>query len=373
MIGIFSAAYCRSGSAAFILSLFLVLGFSLGSYGIDRQLSGTHDLFVLSGPLQALATASDLAQPKAPFTFVTSIASLAILTLGLAYLTPRTLARVPSRSTQQKALAVIAPPAQPRSRRLEYRRIKSNPATWIAERRQWNPLTGSLLIMGSIAAIAIAYSYQPWFPVPPSHLHMILYPLAAHGVFKLMLAAKTIHLLIDCRRTGEMEILLSTPIRGGQIYDGFRAAVLKGFRKILGLVLLTDAATLILSTALITSPGRDQILWLLVWGMIVMLAVDVWALTWIGSWEGVRSLKPIDAYARTIRNAVVIPFIAFIATIGFSPFLLIKARTLGNESIIVGAIIWGRMIGFVIKAGFAFASKRALSNRFRHTLATVPL
>jgi hypothetical protein len=376
--GLYAASVCHSGKSAAILSGMILATTSLGSYIVDRIGSGVEGVYALPGLIQAFATTSDLAQGISPLTFWTSIQSMIVLTGGFFVLAIRQLPRATLDEAPRLKPKLWSTFAGNRtlSATRRYQSIRRNPTKWLGSKRQWNPLPAFLFIVTTMLMIAGFLYLQTWFRLPKTHLHLLAFPFLAHTVFKFMLTAKATQLISECRRTGEMEILLSTPLRTDKIYSGFRTATLNGFRKLILFVILTDVATLVFSSIRLNASGQDQILWMLTWGMIVMLAVDTWALLWIGLWEGSRSKNTINAYFRTLRTALVYPLIGFLATVGFAPVMFAYTPTPGNEdSLLVGAILWWWIVGFLIKAPLTFSAIRSLSDHFRSAISAeaIPL
>ena len=366
--GLYAASLCHSGKSASMLSGLILAATSLGSYFIDRIQTGMEGVYALPGLVQALATTSDLAQGISPLTFWTSIQSMIILTMGFFVLAIRQLPRASLEGTTRlkPKLRSVNFENETSSEIRRYQSIRRSPTKWLGSKRQWNPLSAFLFIVTTMLMIAAFLYIQTWFRLPKTNLHLLVFPFLAHTTFKFMLAAKASQLISECRRSGEMEILLSTPLRTDRIYSGFRTATLNGFRPLIFVVILTDVATLVFSTSRLNAPGQDQILWMLTWGMIVMLAVDTWALLWIGLWEGSRAKNTINAYVRTLRTALIYPLIGFLATVGFATVLFADTPPPdSNDSLLVGAILWWWIVGFLIKAPLTFAAIRSLSDHFR--------
>ena len=369
--GLYAATLCFSGKSAAILSGLILTSLSLGSYIIDRMIPGLQGVYFLPGVIQAFATSSDIAKQVSPLTFWATIQSMIVLTIGFFVLSIR---RIP-RTTLGPSTAIKTRPQSASGNsnlnHLDNRRQKSlrNPVRWLGRKRQWKPLPAYVLIATTTTLIAGFFYFQSWFQLPTTHLHLLIFPLLAHSVFKCMVTAKATHLISDCRQSGEMEILLSTPLRTSRIYTGFRTATLNGFRKLFIFVILTDVATLVFSSINLSNPGNDRILWLLTWGMVIMLVIDTWALIWIGLWEGSRGKNTVDAYFKTLRSAILYPLIGFIVTIGFSPVMLLYGKKLGDDSLLVGAILWWWIVGFLVKAPLTFSARRSLSDHFRSVIA----
>jgi hypothetical protein len=363
--GLYAASVCHSGKSAAILSGLILTAVSLGSYIVDRIGIGAEGIYGLPGLIQGFATASDLAQTMAPLTFWTSIQTMIILTTGIFILATRQLPRatIDGATNHKQKLRSTIPKSKTPSPTHRYQSIRRSPTKWLGSKRQWNPLPAFLFIAITMFMIAGFLHFQTWFRLPRTHLHLLAFPFLAHTTFKFMLTAKVTQLISDCRQSREMEILLSTPLQTDRICSGFRQATLNGFRKLFLFVILTDIATLALSSIQLNASRQDQILWMLIWGMIVMLAVDTWALLWIGLWEGSRAKNTINAYFRTLRFALIYPLIGFLATVGWVPVIL------GNsDSLIVGAILWWWIIGFLIKAPLTYSAIRSLSSHFRSAI-----
>ena len=370
--GLFGATICRSAKSAAILSASLMLCFSLGSYSLEQLIVNPIAFAFIPGLIQALSTVSDRGNQLAPLTFWFSIQAFGFATLALALLSVQ---RLPLTTIERaKQEPSIRPETKKTKAKAAFRshprRHRSNLIHWLASKRQWNPVSSYLFMIGTAAAIVGFFYFQTWFRIPRNHLHLLVFPLLAHTVFKLMLAAKASHLITDSRKNGELEILLATPLRSRGIYSGYRTAILAAFRNVFVFVLMVDGGTLGYSHATLRYQGDDRVLWLIVWGMAIMLVIDRWAIIWIALWESCRSKNSLNTLTRTLRATTLYPLIVFIVTVSFSPVMLIYAKVLGDDSLYLGGIMWWWICGFLFKAPIAFNAKRSLSSHFRRTVSS---
>jgi len=242
----------------------------------------------------------------------------------------------------------------------------------MARIRQWNRgLLNALISLLALLWSGFLYS-QNWHRSPEGNLVLLTIPLLVNTVFKVMIAAKATRLMGESRVNGELELLLTTPIRNHKVYRGFRRAINHEFKPTLFAVLAIDVATLIISTTSPRGPGADLALWLMVWAMIVMLLIDTWALIWIGLWEGARSRNSMLAFWRTLRNVFLFPLLAFVCTFWVSPVVLVYTTVLGREGFLLGSVIWWWVVGFITTAIYAYRARRSLREELRHYVSEPP-
>jgi ABC-2 type transport system permease protein len=140
--------------------------------------------------------------------------------------------------------------------RREYRHYFTSPIAYIAALL-------TLLLVGIIFVVNIYYLTSNSSSSAPS-VEMIIGPLSI--VFLFAAPALTMRLLADEQRMGTLELLLTTPIRGGELVLG---KWLGAFLFMLSIIATTLVYTLVLNK--LTSPGIDQGVMLSAYLAIILL------------------------------------------------------------------------------------------------------
>jgi ABC-type Na+ efflux pump permease subunit len=168
------------------------------------------------------------------------------------------------------------------------------------------------------------------------------------------------------RRSGALELLLSTPLSVKKILDGQLMALLRQFAGPVVVILLVDYLFLRTQYRM-----KD---WILTWtaGMIVFV-VDMVALAWVGMWMGLRSRSLHRASTAAIVRILVLPWMLFFLSItalilmfefdrGLADVFQKFVSKIGPDRI---AIFWWMGLALVIDLVFISLARMNLLNNFR--------
>ena len=366
--GVFASSRFESGKSAVLFTATLLTLVLIAPYWLDRVLSGSsHPIYYFPGLIQAFSCCSEIIYRIAPHTYWATIQAMGVLSVGLLLLSTLGLKQAVNLPVNCQTVAPSATKPKPHSN--QSRRSNGRAFQRFLQRRQWHPLPITLAWLGITFMILAALDQQTFFRLPRNHLYLVVVPLLTHGFTKILLAGKSNQLVSRCRNSGELEILLSTPLRVGRICRGFFSSTLRAFLPIAAMVVVGDVLILAYSATSITRQGQDLLLWVAIWSLIVMMVLDGWAVLWISLWQGCHSRNLIQALWKTLRLTLIYPAALFVATIAISPTLLIYASTVGDDSLVVGAILWWWIISLAVKAPLAFMARNSLSNDFRQAVA----
>jgi ABC-type transport system involved in cytochrome c biogenesis permease component len=180
--------------------------------------------------------------------------------------------------------------------------------------------------------------------------------MLTHAILKVWLATEATRQLGMDRRSGALELLLSTPITVRQIIRGQLLSLWKQFGPPSAVVVLTDLV--FLSTEPETS-------WKLFWITIISVFVlDMITLSWVGMWLGLAHKHPSRAAASAVARVMALPWAIFLAIITSFMTLVHLARGPSprwadeDATIILGAVI---AIGLDVLL-LSWARKRLLFN-----------
>jgi hypothetical protein len=117
--------------------------------------------------------------------------------------------------------------------------------------------------------------------------------------------------MIEDRKIGAMELLLSTPLSVHQILRGQRLALLRQFGMPVLVMLVTDLSMMVAGLSHSDLNGQSQrTFWLWMWlAGIVMFAADAVALYWVGMWTGLAVRNPRHAFGAALVPVLALPWL----------------------------------------------------------------
>ncbi len=245
-VGLFVSAISRDSQKAMTGTLLLLLLLTAGGPSIDAALAGIKErtfqpVLSLSSAVYLLSITG--AWGKAPFwTALLANQAAAWLLLALAcVLLPRTWQeRTAKLSGTRGSWAEYWKFGGARSRRaLRRKLIEPNPIVWLACRERWQSLAlwvEAILVVGGTAAMfALEDRWQVEWTIWNSFIEFLTLALY------LGIASQAGRLLVEAKRSGFFELLLSTPLTGHQVVQGLWRAWLRKFALPLALFLAAQS------------------------------------------------------------------------------------------------------------------------------------
>lgn len=212
------------------------------------------------------------------------------------------------------------------------RMLEINPYFWRAARKRTKDILVWVLIVG--AALLWLWIWQSGDSFFDASLDVFLLLLVNAGL-KWWVTSEAARHLSDDRRSGGLELLLSTPLREQEILQGQRRALLHQFAAPVTVVLLVDFLFVLVS--LKHSQPDERTGWLLFYITIGgFLVFDLFALSTVGMWLGLSGRKTNRATIIGLLRIVVLPSAAF-AVIGI---LVPLVASNANPSLTGFAIFW---------------------------------
>ncbi len=194
----------------------------------------------------------------------------------------------------------------------------------------------------------------------------IFWVVSVHIVLKFWLASEACRYFAQDRRSGSMELLLSTPLTEAQIIRGQFLGLWRKFGWPVVGVLLADL--LFLAIAL-RHPGSDEDYraWIGIYSISsVFLVLDLIAISWLSMWLGLSGRKSNRAATAAFGAIVALPAAVFcIAT------PLLSALT-GWEPGTEGLLAFWSALGFLTDGFFAFYARGKLLGQFREAVSRGP-
>lgn len=191
--------------------------------------------------------------------------------------------------------------------------LQSNPAVWLAASSSPHSgllrvlIVATLSIIGGIAVLGAIFDKNFWTG------GTLFAGFTINLALKLWIAVAACQSFNETRRTGELDMLLTTPLRPGEVVAGHNLALEKIFEPAIRKVLGIQAASILITFHLFDAHGGDQIANLLfLVCFFVALITDYKAMRWVGLWNGLVYPKMHVALGRTVFTVLVIPWLVVI-------------------------------------------------------------
>jgi ABC-type transport system involved in cytochrome c biogenesis permease component len=206
-----------------------------------------------------------------------------------------------------------------------------HPVVWLAGRhwlRSWLVWVTILIAVAGYAGLAELEGDNDWWE-PPA---LVLLSYGLHLLLKLWIALEAPRQFYEDRRSGALELLLTTPVR---VEEAVRARVQALRRLFLGPCLLVLAGDwLVMIFAWDSGKDDDFMHWLMAWGAhMFTLLFDGYALAWYGNWLGLAATGKRTTFHAVLR-VLLLPWILWIA--GVTLFAVADGpRGLGGDDALV--------------------------------------
>ena len=240
--------------------------------------------------------------------------------------------------------------------RLKFRRamLNLNPFFWLTSRDRAKATSVWLLVVVG----GFAWAWGLWkYPRTWNDEGMFVFSaMITHAVLKIWLATEATRQLGMDRRSGALELLLSTPITVRQILQGQLWSLWKQFGPPSVVVLLTD---------LIFFTADSDTSWKLFWiTIMVVFVLDMITLGWVGMWLGLAHKQPSRAAASAIARVMALPWAIFLGFMtSFALFFHLTRGPAPNWAEEEGAILLGGIIAVAVDMLLlAWARKRLFLN-----------
>jgi len=301
----------------------LILGALLPFLSLVGNCPALGALIPAGAILAALGPAVGIASPPNAAVWMLISHALGWLFIGAAsYLVPRSLTREakiipihPSAATRRKKVSSDAPPA------------------WMMEPSK-PLLTTGILVMICAVVLAAALLGPVWMKMPAAPI-MILF---LHGVLKFQMASQAGRVLAAKRRSGELELLLTTPYDEDEILH----ACLLGLKRSLFwptlFALGVDLALLIFvwrKTGLAQGLGWATLMMV----EVVWLLVNLYGLAWVGLYLGLRLANPAKAAGQAMLYVVLLPWVLLLF-VALLAVMLVRGHRLDGDFAFPGTVIF---------------------------------
>lgn len=208
--------------------------------------------------------------------------------------------------------------------RIAFRRrlLEVNPLLWLAGRDRLRPIFVWIVLAGLGLFWWWLYRKMGSGLLDQPALFMTAYVL--HTVIKLWVASEACRPLAEERRSGTLELLLSTPLSVSEILQGEMLALRRQFGWPVLLVLGADFAMLL--------GGMREQMWdssndwvVLCLGVMIIFIFDLYTLARVGFWLSLTAKKANWAFAGTLARVLVLPWAVLV--FGLTFLSLLPAQT----------------------------------------------
>lgn len=217
-------------------------------------------------------------------------------------------AATPGQLKLQKAVAEVTQGKSEIRKRFRTALLETNAFLWLAARDRMK-----VRLLWIFLVVVAGFWFWGLYAAEDDWLNPGTYICTAvilHTSFKFWLAGEASRRFVDDRRSGALELMLSTPISVSEILRGQTMALSRQFMGPVICILVLDIF-LCLGGVSYRSIGWDGE-WLFVWftGMAVFV-FDLCALSWLGMWLGMTNQKVNRAASGSIARIMFLPWLAF--------------------------------------------------------------
>lgn len=245
------------------------------------------------------------------------------------------------------------------AQRLEHRArlLDQNAFLWLSARERVKPFWAWIVI----GIFFVLYFWVAWgfrgilFDLHTSGTLLFL----VHLVIKLWVVSEVCTRVIQDRRSGALELLLSSPLSVREIALGQHLALKRIFGKPLLALLFAEVFLMFLSLKFMVKPAPiDRTLTYL--AAISTLLLDLWALKWLGIWLSLFGKSIERVLVATVARVLLLPWLIFLGFgASLAAFLVFYSRRPEYHDLLLS---WW-FLSVVFSAWFGFFARR---NFFKH-------
>ncbi len=219
--------------------------------------------------------------------------------------------------------------ATSRSARWRRQLLDLNPILWVNTDRRRDGMWLLAFVFSLLIVGAVLQSPRPVPPAIPYSLSLQIGAPLTSIVLLIFMASRASRFFGQARRTGTLELLLTTPLDQATILRGLRGSCLAFWTRSVFLYLIWKGASILwfygsVQGATIAIQGSRQFNYfnymaLTALGDLIGFAMSLYALSSVGMWMGLASRKPSQAATRTFAYVMVLPW--FVMNVFQVPFV----------------------------------------------------
>ena len=323
-VGMFASAVCRDERKALSLAFFILFVMLAATPAVEFALNiadrnrAQSTAWLIPSPGFACFTAFGSRLGFKAAEFWTTV----VLTHGYAWIFLVLASSVVPRAWQDKTATAplrlrgilkifLKSKSQNRDTTRRTRLLEVNPFLWLAARDSMKTifLWTTLFTLSALWLWAAIKWPKDWISIPS----YIFAAVVLHTVLKIWLASEACFRFVEDRKSGALELLLSTPLNVSDILRGQRLALLWQFIGPASYVVIVDVIFMTLGLSgddLNRSDERS--FWIMLWGFgISIFVMDLFALSWVSMWAGLTSKQANRAANSASARILVLPWMVF--------------------------------------------------------------
>jgi ABC-type Na+ efflux pump permease subunit len=245
-------------------------------------------------------------------------------------------------------------------RTIRARLLDQNPILWLAGRDRFK-LKQVWIFLGVLGFLWIP-AWLVSFDTAITAAVFLLF--CAQGVLKLWVVSEVCSRWVEDRRSGALELLLSSPLNVSEIARGQWLALRAQFGKAAALLLALDLLLWIVVKTRYIDSSTPRLLTIIPAGM-VMFVVDLVALRWVALWLALTSKNLSQAMGGAWVRILGLPWLIHLGLyLSWSLIFQFAGRPGPDLTVLAWTICWVT-IGLVFDAIFGWRAKRGFLMEFR--------
>jgi ABC-type transport system involved in cytochrome c biogenesis permease component len=254
---------------------------------------------------------------------------------------------------QEKAEQITYGRNRDRRQRFRQRALDLNPFYWVASRARGKVFGVMLAILAIMAGFLIDFWVEPvdwkspWSFIWPAFL--------LHSILKVWITFEACRRFVEDRKSGALELVLSTPMTPERIVRGQWRALMHQFGLPVLCVLLFDGLLIAGGTLVPTHFGmrlnaatQTLFVFMMVAGVLIFLA-DLIALAWLSMWRGMNARHSYTAFLWSSVQLLLFPWIVFyVAMTAFFMAVFLPQVTRGGTALGRATTQWMEWMPFIL-------------------------
>ena len=239
--------------------------------------------------------------------------------------------------------------------------LKVTPFYWLSSRDRLKPVY-LLLVLAVAALVWMGLWWKEGTHQMIDQGTFVLTALILHTVLKVWLCSEATRLFAEDKKSGALELTLSTPLTVREILEGQFLGLLRQFGPATGIILLLDILMMVVGAQRGSGSGDSS--WVIMcFAGILVLVLDLFTLPTLGMWLALTSKRASRAALLTGFYILLLPWLILL---GFVTFVML-ARFSGIESFefFIGAYF---VISLMVDLLFFLWASGNLTSRFREVV-----
>jgi hypothetical protein len=243
------------------------------------------------------------------------------------------------------------------------RSLSLNPVHWLCSRRLRKPI--GVWFFLAVCLVLWVWAYRQW-PREMFETGFTVFALVlVHSAFKFWVAGEAVQFFAQMRKTGGLELVLSTPLKEREVLKGQWLAMNRQFRGPLLALLAIDVLVLLFgSVPWGTDPAVLRRYQITGFCWMVVFVLDVVAIIFVGMWMGLVKKSANAAAGATASRVLVSPWIYLLV-------LLFLASRLNLHSGTMTTVVLATFFFVGLDVAFIYSSWVSLTQRMRQ-IASMP-